>query len=107
MNLYRGIERFDEGTSSDSFLEGTSSDPFYEGTGSNSFSEDNEILRMLHDLQAPIEYEEETMKEGLKNDMSFNSDVEEETTNIFQELLNQARRELYSDCSKFSSLNFL
>ena len=39
--------------------------------------------------------------------MLLNSSVEGETTNIFQELLNQAHCELYSDCSKFSSLNFL
>ena len=50
---------------------------------------------MLHDLQALIEHEEETAKEGLDNEMSFNSGVEEETEHIFQELLNQARHELY------------
>ena len=65
------------------------------------------MLGMLHDLQAPIEHEEETAEEGLENDISFNSGVEEETTNIFQELLNQARHELYPNYSKFSSLNFL
>ena len=43
----------------------------------------------------------------LENDMSFNSGVEQETTNIFQKLLNQARSELYPDCLEFSSLNFL
>ena len=53
---------------------------------------------MLHDLQTPIEHEEETTKEGLENDMSFNSCVEEETKNIFQELLNQPCCELYPDC---------
>ncbi|TYK07924.1 uncharacterized protein E5676_scaffold265G00360 [Cucumis melo var. makuwa] len=107
-NLYRGIERFDERTSSDPFHEETSSDPFHiEGTNSNTFSEDNEMLGELHDLQAPIEHEEETAEEGLENDMLFNNGVEEETANIFQKLLNQAHRELYPDCSKFSSLNFL
>ena len=41
--------------------------------------------------------------------MSLNSgvDVEQETTNIFQDLLNEARSELYLGFSKFSSLNFL
>ena len=108
VNLYRGIERFDEGTSSDPFHGGTSSGPFHiEETSSNMFSKDNEMLEMLYDLQAPIEHEEETMKEGFENDMSFNSSVEEETTNIFQKLLNQARHELYPGCSEFSSLNFL
>ena len=29
------------------------------------------------------------------------------SVNIFKELLNQARSELYPDCSEFSSLNFL
>ena len=38
---------------------------------------------MSHDLKASIEYEEETAEECLENDMSFNSGVEEETTNIF------------------------
>ena len=41
------------------------------------------MLGMLHDLQALIEYEEEKAEEGLENDMSFNSGVEEETTNIY------------------------
>ena len=66
MNLCRGIERFDEGISSD---------PFHKGTNSNHFPEDNELLGMLHNLQAQIEHKEET-KEGLENDMSFNSGVE-------------------------------
>ena len=97
MNLHRGVERFDEGTGSDHF---------HEGTSSNHFLEDNEMLAMFHDLQAPIQYEEET-KEGLENDMLFKSGVEQETMNIFQKLLNQARTELYSNCSEFSFLNFL
>ncbi|KAA0062644.1 uncharacterized protein E6C27_scaffold79G001610 [Cucumis melo var. makuwa] len=115
VNLYRGIERFDEGTSSDPFHEGTNRDPFHEGTSgdpfhvegtsSNMFSEDNEMLGMLHDLQGPIKHKEKTAEEaGLKNEM-FKSGVEEEMANIFQELLNQARRELYHCCSEFSSLN--
>ena len=71
----RGIERFDEGT------------PFHEGTSSDPFFEDNEMLGMLHDLRALIEHEEE-IEEGLENDMSFNTGVEQEMANIFQELLN-------------------
>ena len=70
VNLYRDIERFDKGTSSDPFHERTNCNPFHiEGTSSNLFSEDNEMLEMLHDLQAPIEHEEETAEEGLVNDM--------------------------------------
>ncbi|TYK06194.1 uncharacterized protein E5676_scaffold287G00510 [Cucumis melo var. makuwa] len=93
VNLYRGIERFGKGTSSDSFHEGTSNDSFHEGTSSdpfhiegtnnNLFSEDNQMLDMLHDLQALIENEEETADEGLEDEMSFNSRVEEEMMNIF------------------------
>ena len=46
-------------------------------------------------------------KEGLENEIPFNIGVEQETTNIFQKLLNEACNELYFDCSEFSSLNFL
>ena len=40
------------------------------------------MLGMLHDLQALIKHEKET-EEGLKNDMMFNSGVEQETADIF------------------------
>ena len=115
-NLYRCIERFDEGTSTDHFHEGTSSNPFHEGTSSdpfheetssNLFPEDSEMLGMLHDLQTFVEHEEDTVEEGLENDMSFNSGIEKETTNIFQELLNQAHCDLYLGCSETSYMNFL
>ena len=33
--------------------------------------------------------------------------IDEDRTNIFQDLLNEARNELYPSCSEFSSLNFL
>ena len=95
MNLYRGIERFDERTSSDDpFHEGTSTDPLHESNNSNNlFPKDSEMLGMLHDLQATIEQEQEIKEEGLENSMRLNNGVEEETTNIFQGLLlNQARR---------------
>ena len=41
--------------------------------------------------------------------MPFNIriDIEEETTNIFSDLLNEARSELYPDCSEYSFLKFL
>uniref|UniRef100_A0A9I9EK15 Uncharacterized protein n=1 Tax=Cucumis melo TaxID=3656 RepID=A0A9I9EK15_CUCME len=69
----RGIssDPFYKGTNSDPFYEEISSDPFHiEGTSSNPFSEDNEMLGMLHDLQASIEHEEEIVEEGLENDIN-------------------------------------
>ena len=97
VNIHRGIQRFDEGTSSN---------PFDEGISNDLFSKENEMLGMLNDLQAQIEHEEEA-EEGLENEISFNIGVEQETTNIFQELLNEARNELYPGCSEFFSINFL
>ena len=94
VNLHRGIEDFDEGTSNNSFDERTNINPYHE---------ENEMFDMLNDLQALIEHEEE-IDEGLENEMSFNIGVviEQETTNIFQELLIEARSELYLGCSEFS-----
>ena len=43
----------------------------------------------------------------MENEMSFNIGVEQKTTNIFNELLNEARNEIYLGCSEFSFLNFL
>ena len=48
VNLHRGILRFEEGTSI--------SNPLDEKTSSNPFPEENEMLGMLHDLQALIEH---------------------------------------------------
>ena len=86
MNLCRGIERVDEGTSNNPFQE-------------------NEMLDMLNDLQISIEHEEVT-EEDLENEMPF-SGVEQETKIIFQDLMNEARNKLYPGCLEISSLNFL
>uniref|UniRef100_A0A9I9EJX4 Uncharacterized protein n=1 Tax=Cucumis melo TaxID=3656 RepID=A0A9I9EJX4_CUCME len=67
------------------------------------------MFSMMNDLQAPIEHEEETEELRLKDEMTRNIgvDIDEDTTNIFQDLLNEARNELYHGCSEFSSFNFL
>ena len=83
MNVsWRGIERF------------------YEGTSSNPLDEEDEMFGMLNDLQSPIEHEH-AIEERLKNEMPFNIgvDIEEETTNIFKDLLTEARSDLYPGCS--------
>ncbi|TYK26514.1 uncharacterized protein E5676_scaffold313G00940 [Cucumis melo var. makuwa] len=53
--------------------------------------------------------EEETEESRLEDEMLRNIgvDIEQDTTNIFQNLLNEARNELYPDCSELSFLNFL
>ena len=67
------------------------------------------MFSMLNDLQASIEQEEKTKEGRLEDEMSRNIgvDIDEETTNIFQDLLNEAHNELYPGYSKFSSSNFL
>ncbi|KAA0066710.1 DNA/RNA polymerases superfamily protein [Cucumis melo var. makuwa] len=67
------------------------------------------MFGILNDLQAPIEEEEELEERHLEDEMPMNVgvDIDEDRTNIFQNLLNEARNELYPGCSEFSSLNFL
>ena len=74
--------------------------PFDEETSSNLFDEEDEMFDMLNDLQASIEHEQ-----GIE--ALIGVDIEEETSNIFHDLLNEARSELYPDCSEYSSLKFL
>ena len=94
VNLRRGIERLDEGTSSNPFDEETNSNPFYEKTSNYPFDEEDEIFDMLNDLQAPIENEREV-------EASIGVDIEEETSNIFHDLLNEACSELQSGCPEY------
>ena len=53
------------------------------------------MFGMLNDLQAQIEHER-------KIEAPIDVDIEEETSNIFHDLLNEACSELYLDCSEYS-----
>ena len=66
VNFHRGIERFDEGTSSNPF-----DDPF---------DEKDEMFDMLNDLSALIKHKREIKA-------LIGVDIEEETINIFHDLL--------------------
>ncbi|KAA0036650.1 uncharacterized protein E5676_scaffold668G00130 [Cucumis melo var. makuwa] len=59
-------------------------------------------------FRVPIEQKEKTEEDRLEDEMLRNIrvDIDEDTINIFQNLLNEARNELYPGRSEFSS-NFL
>ena len=67
------------------------------------------MFGMLNDLQVLIKQEEKTKEGRLEDEMLKNIevDIDEDTTSIFQGLLNEAHNELYHGCSEFSFLNFL
>ncbi|KAL0559314.1 hypothetical protein IC582_003922 [Cucumis melo] len=92
VNLPRGLER-------------VATHLHHDDEGTSNLFEQNEMLDLLNDLQVPIENEEET-EEAFENEMPFDDD-QQDTTSLFEDLMNEARNELYPGCSKFSSLNFL
>ncbi|KAA0026290.1 CACTA en-spm transposon protein [Cucumis melo var. makuwa] len=64
-----------------------------EGTSSRQFDEEDDMFGMFNDLQVLIEQEEETEEGRLEDEMSRNIgvDIDKDTTNIFLDLLNEAR----------------
>ena len=74
----------------------------------NVVDEDDDILDLLNDLQGSMITREEDFDDGDGFDDEFPEDVDEmDTSNIFEELMKEARNPLYHGCTKFSSLNFL
>ncbi|KAA0035762.1 uncharacterized protein E6C27_scaffold403G00370 [Cucumis melo var. makuwa] len=74
----------------------------------NVGDEDDDILDLLNDLQGSMIAREEDFDDGDGFDDEFPEDVDEmDTSNIFEELMKEARNPLYHGCTKFSSLNFL
>lgn len=62
------------------------------------------MLDLIKDLHVPIE-NKETTKEGINNEMPSNG-KEWDTTNLFEDLMNEVCNELYPGCLEFFS-NFL
>ena len=70
-------------------------------------NDDNELLGLLNDFQGPMRegaYDED--EEDFGDKMHENTE-QKYTTNIVQELMDEAPNLLYHGCIKFSSLNFL
>ncbi|KAA0065615.1 wall-associated receptor kinase-like 10 [Cucumis melo var. makuwa] len=70
---------------------------------------DESLMTLGTGRTTDIFMEKET-EEGLLEDKmprNIGIDIEQDTTNIFKDLLNEAHNELYLDYSEFSSMNFL
>ncbi|KAA0053316.1 late secretory pathway protein AVL9-like [Cucumis melo var. makuwa] len=74
----------------------------------NVGDEDDDILDLLTNLQGSKIARKEDFDDGDGFDDEFPEDVDEmDTSNVFKELMNEARNPFYPECTKFSSLNFL
>jgi len=74
----------------------------------NADDEDDDIFGLLTDLQGPMIRSEENTDDEEDFEDEIPENVEEmNTSNIFDDLMDEARNQLYPGCTKFSSLNFL
>ena len=69
--------------------------------------DNNELFNLLNDLQGSMREEAYDEDEDDFGDEIHENTEQRYTTNIFEELMNEARNPLYPGCTKFSSLNFL